>query len=209
LQKDLGDFQLHIPQWEILDQGVTALLGPSGSGKSTVLRCLLGLESATGWEWNFRGKNLAKLPAPDRRIGIVFQSFELFPHLTGRENILFAAQARKISRSTQDTHFAKLVLQLDLNHCIDRRPAQLSGGEKQRVAIARALIGEPQIIFLDEPFSALDEQLRNQARQLVRSVLDDWKIPAVLVTHDDHDVSALARKVTLLKSGRIYQESSL
>jgi sulfate transport system ATP-binding protein/putative spermidine/putrescine transport system ATP-binding protein len=203
LIKDYGDFMLHMEPWEILDSGVTALVGPSGSGKTSVLRILLGLDVCKDLSWKFQGVDLAKLATPERRIGIVFQSYELFPNLTAEENILFAAKARKIPLSAQVQKLQKLVESLQLETFLKRRTALLSGGEKQRVALARALIGSPRIIFLDEPFSALDEELRDKARSLVRQVLEIENIPALLITHDKRDIEVLANKVIAIRDGRI------
>jgi ABC-type sugar transport system ATPase subunit len=203
LKKEYSNFSLDIPQWEILDHGVTALSGPSGSGKTSVLRILLGLEKCLGLQWNFKGEDLAMLPPPERRIGIVFQSYDLFPHMSAKENILFAAEARKISKSVQAERMRKLTEQLQLSSFLSTSAAFLSGGEKQRVAIARALIGSPRILFLDEPFSAMDEALREKARALVREALAEQGIPALLITHDERDIQALAHKVDRIMDGRL------
>jgi sulfate transport system ATP-binding protein/putative spermidine/putrescine transport system ATP-binding protein len=203
LKKDYSDFKLDIDQWEILDHGITALAGPSGSGKTSILRILLGLEKCPSLQWIFQGTDLAQLAPPDRRVGVVFQGYDLFPHMSAQENILFAAQARKIAVPLQNQRMQKLIEQLELSSFLVRPAALLSGGEKQRVAIARALIGSPRILFLDEPFSAMDESLREKARQLVRQVLAEENIPALLITHDDRDIQALANKVSAIDSGRI------
>ena len=163
LKRDFGDFIVDIPKWEILDNGVTALWGPSGSGKSTVFRILLGLESVdAGFSWKLGDVDLASLPTPERRLGVVFQSLELFPHMSARENMMFAADSRKRPRVEAEADLRELVSVLGLGGCIDRQAAFLSGGEKQRVAIARALIGKPRVLFLDEPFSALDAEIRKE-----------------------------------------------
>ena len=209
LQKQIGDFSLQIPNWEILDAGVTALWGASGSGKSSILRCLLGLEPCPGLKWTFRGEDIARLSISERRIGVVFQSFDLFPHLTAQQNILFGAEARRRSRSESQSDFENLVDQLSLQKALTRKPSQLSGGEQQRVALARALIGKPRIIFLDEPFSALDENLRQEARALVKTVLGSLQIPAVLISHDQKDIESLAHKMSRLSSGQIVEERLL
>jgi sulfate transport system ATP-binding protein/putative spermidine/putrescine transport system ATP-binding protein len=207
LNSTMKDFKIEIPKWEILDQGVTALWGASGSGKSTVLRCLLGLEKTDSvFQWQVNGKNLAELTPPERRIGMVFQSFELFPHLSAEENIWYSARVRKVQTESAMKLYQQLSTQLELERFSKRKPHQLSGGEKQRVALARALMGFPQILFLDEPFSALDENLRGQARNLVANVLKSSGIPAVLVTHDENDLKALATKVTQISLGRISAE---
>jgi ABC-type sulfate/molybdate transport systems ATPase subunit len=202
LRADYGDFRIEIPAWEILDQGVTALWGPSGAGKTSVFRLLLGLDRAEpGFAWDFRGEDLAALSTPDRRLGVVFQSLDLFPHMTARQNILFAAEARKLGDVSD--HFNALVSRLDLSAFLERPASVLSGGERQRVALARALIGKPRLLFLDEPFSALDADLRSGARELVRSTIAAENIPTILITHDRTDIDVLATKVTEIRNGRI------
>ncbi|MNS85154.1 Spermidine/putrescine import ATP-binding protein PotA [compost metagenome] len=206
LYRDYGDFKLEIPQWEILDQGVTVLWGPSGSGKTSVFRVLLGLETCPGFRWSFQGVDLASLKAPERKLGVVFQSWDLFPHMTAEENILFAARARKISPEQSQSRLTELSESLQLGGFLQRKAEVLSGGEKQRVAIARALIGDPRILLLDEPFSALDQELREESRRLVRRVIEERKIPTVLVTHDQNDVKALGTKVSVIRQGQIIEE---
>lgn len=196
-------FHLSIPEWEIQDHGITALLGPSGSGKSTVFRILLGLQSCDSLRWDFKGTDLARLPVRDRRLGVVFQSYELFPHLTARENILFAAEARKISKPESYKALTNLIDELHMENFIDRRSSLCSGGEKQRIALARAIIGRPRILLLDEPFSALDEELRAEARTLLKKVIQNNQIPAVLVSHDLRDAQELANKTYRLNKGQL------
>ncbi len=204
LRANYGDFKIDIPSWEILDEGVTALWGPSGAGKTSVFRLLLGLDKAeNGFTWNFESVDLAALPTPRRRLGVVFQSLELFPHMTARENILFAAEARGIDLLDSSAHLLSLVETLSLGAVLGRRTSVLSGGERQRVALARALIGRPRLLFLDEPFSALDADLRSEARNLVRSAIAIEKIPTVLITHDRSDLDTLATKITEIRGGRI------
>ena len=208
---DYGDFRVEIPEWEILDEGVTCLWGPSGAGKSSVFRLLIGLETpSAGFSWVFgvgpEALDLARLPVPEKRLGVVFQTFELFPHMSAQDNIRFAAEARRIPRDDFAPHFDELVAILSLKNCLDRPAGVLSGGEKQRVALARALIGRPRLLFLDEPFSALDADLRQEARSLVKAVIEREKIPAVLITHDRQDVQVLARKVSEIRQGRIVNE---
>jgi len=207
LYRDYGDFKLEIPQWEILDKGVTVLWGPSGSGKTSVFRVLLGLEECPGFRWSFQGVDLASLKTPERKLGVVFQSWDLFPHMTAEENIKFAARARKISDEQSQNRLKELTESLQLGNFLQRKSEVLSGGEKQRVAIARALIGDPRVLLLDEPFSALDQELREESRRLVRRVIDDRKIPTVLVTHDQKDVEALGNKVSVIRQGQIVEES--
>ncbi len=206
LKARYDDFNIDIPNWEILDQGVTALWGPSGAGKTSVLRLLIGLDRAESLQWNFQGQDLAALKTPERKLGVVFQSYELFPHMTAKENILFAAEARKISGSQTQKSLDEFVQILKLENCLARKAAVLSGGEKQRVALARALIGEPRILMLDEAFSALDESLRGEARLLVKNLIQVKKIPTILITHDQQDIKVLAQKVSEIENGRIVKE---
>lgn len=198
-----SDFSLDIPRWEILDQGVTVLSGPSGSGKTSLFRILLGLEACPGMKWDFKGQAIHQLTAPQRKFGVVFQTLDLFPHLSAEENILFAARARKIESRRQKEHLAELVDKLQMQNFLHRSASILSGGEKQRVALARALIGEPQMLFLDEPFSALDEELREEGRKMLKRVISEEKIPTLLVTHDPRDVDFLADKISKIKDGKI------
>lgn len=203
LVRDFDDFKVEIPKWEILDSGVTALSGPSGSGKTTVLRILIGLIECPTLVWQFGNEDLAKLDIPERRLGVVFQSLELFPHMTGRENIFFAARARKIPNTNAQASFKNLIQELRLETCIDRSVQLLSGGERQRVALARALIGQPRVLLLDEPFSSLDIQMREDARQLVKTVIKKRNIPTILITHDTRDLEVLADRVDQIRSGRL------
>lgn len=206
IKRDYGDFKLDIPHWEILDEGVTVLWGPSGSGKTSLFRILLGLEACPGFTWNFQGQDLAKLKTPERRLGVVFQSLDLFPHMTAEENILFAARARRIDPVKAQKRLQELTAELQMTDFINRKAEVLSGGEKQRVALARAIIGEPRLLLLDEPFSALDEELREGSRKLVKNVITTEKIPTLLVTHDQRDVDMLANKVSTLRQGSLVLE---
>lgn len=208
LTRDYGDFKIHIPQWEIADQGITALWGPSGAGKTSVFRLLIGLEPCPGLVWEFKGQDLAQLPVPERRLGVVFQGLELFPHLTARENIDFAMDARQIESGEREKSLSHLTEVLQLKSFIDRKARLLSGGEQQRVALARALAGKPRFLFLDEPFSALDAELREGARQLVRSVIDEFSVPTMIITHDREDVEALGAHLVKIKNGQLvaYEE---
>lgn len=207
LKFDYGDFKIDVPRWEILDSGVTALWGPSGSGKTSVFRFLIGLESSPGMSWIYKDVDLAKLPTPKRRLGVVFQNYELFPHMTARENLVFAADARGIQKDAANATIEEYVKTLRLETILDRSVMVLSGGERQRVALARALVGQPRVLLLDEPFSSLDVDLRKEARELVKHAIAKAAIPTILITHDRDDLSVLAAKITEIKQGKIAPEN--
>ncbi len=206
LYAEFDDFKIDIPSWEILENGVTALWGPSGAGKTSVLRLLIGLDRPKSLRWIFQGEDIAKLSTPQRRLGVVFQSYELFPHMSAKENILFAAESRKIPSERAAKSLDEFVQILKLENCLNRKAALLSGGEKQRTALARALIGEPRLLMLDEAFSALDEAMRGEARELVKKVIQLKKISTILITHDPQDIKALAHKVSEIQAGKIVKE---
>lgn len=202
LCKNYKDFSLHIPHWEILDHGVTALWGPSGSGKTSVFRCLCGLEPAS-FEWILNGVDIGQLPAEKRQLGIVFQNCELFPHLTGINNIYFASDARGVLREKAKQKIDMWNKFLELDKFAHRKAHQLSGGERQRIAIAMALIGNPRVLLLDEPFSALDTDLKQDSRIMIKTMIEQENIPTILVTHDEADVQFLAQKVSHIQNGKI------
>lgn len=203
---EMEDFRIEILRWEILDKGVTALIGPSGSGKSTVFRVLLGIEPCRTLRWILDGIDLASLSVRERRLGVVFQGYDLFPHLSARGNIQFAADARGLSAQESQLLLQELINELRMETFIDRKIYLCSGGEKQRVALARAIIGKPRVLLLDEPFSALDEELRSEARLLLKKLIDRFSIPTILVTHDPRDVAVLANKVSQIQNGQIIGE---
>lgn len=217
LKHHYDEFEIDITNWEIPDRGVTALWGPSGSGKSSVLRLLLGLDTANQLEWSVAEGaatiQLGQIPVSQRRLGVVFQHGELFGHMTARENIEFAAdaaiQSRGLSRERAYANIDRFIGRLRLESAASRTAHLLSGGERQRVALARALIGEPRILLLDEPFSALDAENRSEARSLVRAVLDETAVPAVLVTHDATDLEGFHGKLSRIENGRIVSERTL
>lgn len=202
----MDDFELIIHELSIPEKGVTAILGSSGSGKTTFLKTLIGLYQPQGWSWTFKGELLSSLDIGSRRLGVVFQGYDLFPHLTAEENVNLVLKARnteKAARVAAQIKVEKYFLQLNLESCRQTLAQNLSGGEKQRVALLRALVSNPRILLLDEPFSALDTNLRSEARLLVKEVLSQLDIPVYLVTHDKEDVSSLAENVIHLKNGKL------
>lgn len=198
-----GDLVLDIPHWEIPDTGVTALTGPSGSGKTSIVKILLGLTVCPGFSWKMGDEDLAQLPVEKRRLGVVFQNYLLFPHLTARRNIEFAAEARHVDRQSLQRKLQAWSQILGLEACLDRKAELLSGGEKQRVSLARALIGQPRFLILDEPFSAIDAELRRESRQWVKNLIELENIPTLLISHDRSDVEFLARSEFQLHGGKI------
>lgn len=205
LRIQYNDFLIDIKDWEILDKGVTVLWGPSGSGKTSVFRGLLGLEPKVECSWMFQDQDFGKLSIQKRRIGVVFQNYELFSHMTGLQNIRFAAEARGIKKDQYEERLKRLSSKLRIEQVLDKNVRLLSGGERQRVALIQALIGKPNILFLDEPFSALDEELKQESRELVKNILNEEKIPVLLITHDRRDVDFLAKKVTVIQAGHIVE----
>ncbi len=201
LVKSYDGFELSIPVWEIPDLGVSLLWGPSGAGKSTIFRCMIGLEDCPGLSWNFKDLDLARLSPPERRLGVVFQSYELFPHLTVEENILFPIRARGENVNSFERELSLCKEVLGLQKILTRKAKVLSGGEQQRVALARAVMSRPRMLFLDEPFSALDPELRQEARALMNEIIRETKIPALLISHDERDIDFFQGKVFKVRNG--------
>lgn len=199
----LGEsFKLDVHDWEIPDEGITLLYGPSGSGKSSVFRVLMGLDEKANLEWTFKGTELHKLAPPERHLGVVFQSLDLFPHMSALQNIKFIAEARRLPNKQYEENLAPLVEVLKMQGFLHRQASVLSGGEKQRVALARALISKPRILMLDEPFSALDSNIRAEIRILIRRILQEWKLPCLLISHDESDLK-FADHMFHISEGRI------
>lgn len=200
-----GEFSLEVPQLELADQGITSIQGPSGSGKTTLFNILTGILPVAGWSWNFKGEDLAKLQVSERRLGVVFQGYELFPHLSAAENVGIVATARNknIGAAAINEKVNQYRETLQLEKCWNTKAALLSGGEKQRVAFLRAVISNPRLLLLDEPFSALDENLRSGSRAMLKQFLSEVSVPVLLVTHDAEDVRALAQHQLHIRDGRI------
>jgi molybdate transport system ATP-binding protein len=193
-------------------EGVVVLFGPSGAGKSLTLRCLAGLERPDSGRIAVRGRVFfdaatgVNLPPQQRRVGYVFQGYALFPHLTVGQNVAFGLRDRPRREAQRRT--AEVIERLGLRGLESRAPRDLSGGQQQRVALGRALAVDPELLLLDEPLSALDAPLRRRLRDDLEQTLRDWRIPAVLVTHDLSEAYQLADRVIVYDHGRVIQASS-
>ena len=190
------------------DREFLALLGPSGSGKTTLLRVLAGLERPDAGQVHFRGEDFLALPARRRRVGMVFQHYALFRHMTVTENVAFGLKVRDRDRPPggEIRHRVGELLDLvQLGGLGKRFPAQLSGGQRQRVALARALAIEPRMLLLDEPFGALDAQVRRELRRWLRELHDRAGVTTVFVTHDQEEALDLADRVAVLREGVLVQ----
>jgi putative spermidine/putrescine transport system ATP-binding protein len=182
-----------------------ALLGPSGCGKTTTLRLLAGLEDTDTGRINVAGRDITRLPASKRDMGMVFQAYSLFPHMTVKENVAFGLRLRKISSTQRDKRALEMLELVELATQADRYPHQISGGQQQRVALARALAIEPQVLLLDEPLSALDAKVRAQLRDQIRRIQLEVGITTLFVTHDQEEALAIADRVGVMRAGRLEQ----
>jgi sulfate transport system ATP-binding protein len=186
-----------------------ALLGPSGSGKTTLLRILAGLDFPDAGRLSIGGRDMVSVPARLRRVGLVFQHYALFRHMTVFENIAFGLRVRPRSARPSEREIASRVTRLlelvQIPELARRRPEEISGGQRQRVALARALAIEPSLLLLDEPFGALDAQVRKEVRRWLRELHDRLGITSVLVTHDQEEAMELADRVAVLRAGRLAQ----
>lgn len=200
----LTDVSLYIESGEII-----ALLGPSGSGKTTLLRIIAGLEGHDSGYIRFKGQDISKFSVRDRRIGFVFQNYALFRHMTVLDNISFGIRMlpRRMRPNNQiiNNKVMTLLNIIQMDHLVNRYPSQLSGGQKQRVALARSLAIEPEILLLDEPFGALDIQVRTELRRWLRKLHQEFKFTSVFVTHDQEEAMEVANRIVIMNQGVIEQ----
>jgi sulfate transport system ATP-binding protein len=207
--KRFGDFSaLRDVSLDVPEGSLTALLGPSGSGKSTLLRVIAGLEAPDGGRVVIDGVEATDLPVQRREIGFVFQHYAAFKHMTVRENVAFGLRVRKRPRAEVAAKVDALLEIVGLQGFQGRYPAQLSGGQRQRMALARALAIEPRVLLLDEPFGALDANVRADLRAWLRRLHDEVHVTTVLVTHDQEEAMEVADEIAVLNEGRIEQVGS-
>jgi len=210
ISKSFGRYPaLHDVSLAAADREFLALLGPSGSGKTTLLRVLAGLEQPDEGEVRFGGEDFLALPTRLRRVGMVFQHYALFRHMTVAQNIAFGltvrGRAERPTRAEINRRVGDLIALVQLEGLDRRYPAQLSGGQRQRVALARALAIEPRMLLLDEPFGALDAQVRRDLRRWLRELHDRAGVTTVFVTHDQEEALDLADRVAILRDGELVQ----
>ena len=196
----LDGLTLHIQPGEFV-----ALLGPSGCGKTTALRCLAGLEDPDSGTIEVGGTDVTAIPTNKRDMGMVFQAYSLFPHMTARQNVEFGLELRKQSSATRRKRAADMLDLVGLVQHADKYAHQLSGGQQQRVALARALAIEPQVLLLDEPLSALDAKVRVQLRDEIRRIQLEVGTTTLFVTHDQEEALAIADRVGVMSVGRLEQ----
>ena len=194
---------------EIADGQLIGLLGPSGCGKSTMLNLLSGLLDPTDGQIFFGEEDVTDLPPEARGVGLVFQNYALYPHLTVKQNITFPLENRKGKDKLTKAQMAEMALEaaklVQIDMLMDRKPSELSGGQQQRVAIARALVKTPRILLLDEPLSNLDARLRLQTREEIRRIQNSTGITTVFVTHDQEEAMSISDQIVVMKEGVVHQ----
>jgi sulfate transport system ATP-binding protein len=206
VSKHYGDFAaLHDVSVEIEPGSLTALLGPSGSGKSTLLRVIAGLEVPDTGHVVLEDRDVTGLPPQQRDIGFVFQHYAAFKHMTVRDNVAFGLKVRKRPKAEITAKVDELLGIVGLSGYQERYPSQLSGGQRQRMALARALAVEPKVLLLDEPFGALDANVRAELRAWLRRLHDEVHVTTVLVTHDQEEAMELADSIVVLNAGKVEQ----
>ncbi|MDS0259374.1 ABC transporter ATP-binding protein [Haloarcula sp. S1CR25-12] len=181
------------------------LVGPSGCGKTTTLRAIAGLADSTGGAVTVDGQDVTDAPPEARDVGIVFQNYALFPHMSVRENVAYGLRFHELDGRDDDERVAELLDLVDLAGVADRDPEQLSGGQQQRIALARALAPEPDVLLLDEPLSALDATLRKRLRVQIKTIQRELDITTIYVTHDQAEALALSDRVAVMHDGRVEQ----
>jgi ABC-type Fe3+/spermidine/putrescine transport system ATPase subunit len=206
LQKSFGDaLAVREATFRIGAGQVLSLLGPSGCGKTTTLRMIAGFEQPSAGTILLGGRDITALPARKRNVGMVFQSYALFPHMSAAENVAFGLEMRRVSRTDRDMRVARALDMVRMSKLGDRVPKKLSGGQQQRIALARALVIEPDLLLLDEPLSALDLKLREEMRDEIHRIVRELNITTVFVTHDQGEALVLSDLVAVMNEGVIEQ----
>jgi putative spermidine/putrescine transport system ATP-binding protein len=203
VQLVVKDLNLAIGKGEFL-----TMLGPSGSGKTTCLMMLAGFETATNGQIKLDGVNINEVPPHKRGIGMVFQNYALFPHMTVGENLAFPLEVRGMGKSERDAKVKRALDMVQMGAFANRRPAQLSGGQQQRIALARALVFDPSLVLMDEPLGALDKQLREHMQYEIKHLHETLGITVVYVTHDQGEALTMSDRVAVFNDGRIQQLAS-
>lgn len=196
----VNDFSAILPDGHLI-----CLLGPSGCGKSTILNMLCGIISITEGHIFFDDKDVSNLSSDKRNIGMVFQNYALYPHMTVLENIAFPLEVKKISKKQRIEESKQIAKLVHIESLLNRYPSELSGGQQQRVAIARAIIKKPALLLMDEPLSNLDARLRLEMREEIRRIQKEIGITTVFVTHDQEEAMAISDSILLMKSGKLIQ----
>ncbi|EHI96756.1 Polyamine-transporting ATPase [Clostridium sp. DL-VIII] len=201
--KALSNINISIEKGEFI-----SLLGPSGCGKSTLLRIIAGLESLSAGKILVNNNNLVNTPVNKRNMGMVFQSYSLFPNMTTQENIAFGLKLKKASKEEIEEKVQEIIDLVGLQGREDHYPNQLSGGQQQRVALARALVVNPDVLLLDEPLSALDAQIRVSLRKLIKEIHKKFKITTLFVTHDQEEALSISDRIFVMDKGEIVQQGT-
>lgn len=205
LEKSYGSFTLRVKELEIKKREFFGLIGPSGCGKTTLLRVIAGLEPNKKGKIYLDHEDITYVPTEKRNIGMVFQNPLLFPHMTVEQNIEFGLKMQKMPKAQREERVRSILQSVGLSGFENRYPFQLSGGQQQRIAIARALVCKPSILFMDEPFSALDPSLREEMREFILKIHKSYHITIVFVTHDRQEAFTLFDRMAVVKEGKILQ----
>ena len=190
---------------ELEDGHLICLLGPSGCGKSTLLNMLCGIIPVTQGKIYFDDKDVTKLPPDQRNIGMVFQNYALYPHMTVAQNIAFPLEVLKVKKDERKTRVEEISKLVHVDNLLRRYPSELSGGQQQRVAIARAMVKKPQLLLMDEPLSNLDARLRLEMREEIRRIQKETGVTTVFVTHDQEEAMSISDSILLMKDGLLIQ----
>ena len=198
--KAVNDFSVTLNDGELV-----CLLGPSGCGKSTVLNMLAGILPVTGGTILFDGEDVTKLPPEERGIGLVFQNYALYPHMTVLGNICFPLEIQNVPKEERVRRATEIAQLVHMEKLLNRRPKELSGGQQQRVAIARALVKRPRLLLLDEPLSNLDARLRLEMREEIRRIQRETEVTTIFVTHDQEEAMSISDHIVLMREGVLQQ----